>query len=119
LIGVAPAQDGVVDQGVLHVDHDGEAGVDPGQGLDREDGVHEAAAGAAVALRDFDAHQPELEQARQQRGLEPALLVHPGDERRHALARETEHRIRQQAFLFTDGGQCGRGLGSRGHAAPA
>ena len=52
---VAPAQERVDDERVLHVDEDADGRVDPRQLLDGEHGVKEARAGAAVRLGDFDA----------------------------------------------------------------
>ena len=67
---VAPAQQRVDDQRVLDVDEHADRRVDARQLLDREHGVEEAAAGAAVGLGDLDAHDAELEQLPDERARE-------------------------------------------------
>jgi hypothetical protein len=57
LLFVAPAQQGVVDQRVLHVDDDAGGRVHARQFFDGQDRFEELGSAAAVLLWDFDAHQ--------------------------------------------------------------
>ncbi len=57
-------QQRVDDERVLHVDEHADRRIDARQLLDREHGVEEAAAGAAVGFGDLDAHDAEVEQLR-------------------------------------------------------
>ena len=73
-----------------HRDRDG--GVDPRQLLDRDRVRERVGAGAAVLLRDRDAHQPELGHLGDELVREALLAVELGGERRDALARRTRAR---------------------------
>ena len=59
---VAPAQERVDDERVLHVDEHADGRVDARERFDGQHGVEEAGAAAAVALGDLDAHHAEVEQ---------------------------------------------------------
>ena len=61
LILVAPADDDVVRDGVLHVDDDGCRGIDACQRLHRQHGLEEIAALAAKFFGNLDSHEAELE----------------------------------------------------------
>jgi hypothetical protein len=62
--------------------------------------VEEAAAGAAVGLRHFDAHHAEVEQVADERLRERGLLVHFPHERAHARLRELPDAVAEDAFVF-------------------
>ena len=79
LVLVRPPEQRVDDQCVLHVDHDGNRRVDPGQGLNGKHGLEESAALAAEFLRNLDAHQAEREQAVHNLAAQLAGLVHLPD----------------------------------------
>ena len=69
LLRRGPAQQGVDAERVLHVDEDADRGVDGGDLFDGEDGLEEGSAGAAVLVGDFDAHQAEVEELRNELGV--------------------------------------------------
>ena len=110
LFGIAPAQQGVVDQRILHVDDDAGGGVDARQFLDREDGFEKLCAAAAVLLGDFDAHEAELEEFVDEGFVEDTLLVHFFYQRADALVGELADVIAEEDFVFGEGGE-GRGNG--------
>jgi hypothetical protein len=105
LLGVAPAQQRVVDERVLHVHEHGQGRVHPGQGLHGEDGHEERRARAPVGFRDLDAHHPELEAGVDEVARDGRLLVHLVHERPHALFREVAYRLLEQALVFAEVGQ--------------
>jgi hypothetical protein len=100
LLLVRPAQQGVEHERVLHVDEHRDARIDGRQRLDRQDRVEERAARAAVAVRDLDAHQAQLEEARQDRRIEGPLLVHVGDVAGDAVAGVGQHRVAEHRFFL-------------------
>ena len=83
-------------------DGDRDRRVDPGQLLDRErvgDGV---AAGAAVLLRDRQAHQPELAELGDELVREARLAVELLGHRRHLLPRELAHGVADELLLLRE-----------------
>src|SRR6185295_4693721 len=71
-----PANKGVVDQGVVHIDIDGGRGVNPGQLLNGNGGHEDGATASAECLRHLDSHQSQLEELGNQVGAELRRLVH-------------------------------------------
>ncbi len=88
---VAPAEDGVVDDGVLDIDDDAGGRIDRGQFFDGEDALEEVAALAAELLGDFDAHEAEIEELLEQVRAEFRVLVHLADVRGDLVAGELAH----------------------------
>jgi hypothetical protein len=72
----APFEDGCVDERVVHVAHDADAGVDARELLDGDDGAGEVHPRAAVLLGDLDAHQSLLEQLLDDRRVHGFGLIH-------------------------------------------
>ena len=105
LLVVAPAQQRVDDERVLHVDEDADGGVDARQLFDGEDRVEERAAGAAVLLGNLDAHQAELEELVKQVFVEDALFVHLLDQRPDFLVGKLADVVAKHDFVFGEGGQ--------------
>ena len=103
LLGVAPAEERVVDEGVVHVDVDGGRGVDPRDLLDGQHREEYPAAGTPVLLRHLDAHQAELEEAGNQVGTELRRFVHLLDVRLELGLREFADRIPEHGFFFGQG----------------
>jgi hypothetical protein len=66
------------------------------------DRIEEARLCPAVLARDFDAHQAELEEPGKNARIERARRVHGGDERRHALVGEAEHRVEEQTLVVVE-----------------
>jgi len=98
----APAEECVVDEGVLHVDEDADAGVDAGELLDDERGGEEGCAGAAVLLGHLDAHQAELEELGDQRRVHPLRLVHLVDERADGALGEVAHGVAEHRLFLAE-----------------
>ncbi len=117
LIAVAPAEEDVVGDGVLHVGDDGGGGVDGGEGLDGEDGLEEAAALAAEFFGDLDAHEAEREHLGEDVLVEVGGIVHFADVGADALAGEFSDARLEQFFLFGEERERGRaGARSAGEA---
>ncbi len=53
-----PATQRVDDERIVHIDQDGNSGIDCGDGFDRQDGVKEAAAGSAEGFGGLDPRSP-------------------------------------------------------------
>jgi hypothetical protein len=110
LRGVGPAQNGVVDDGVLHVhDHAGRR-IHRGQFLHRQNALEEAAAAAAVLFGDLDAHQAQLEELADDVLAEDAGFVHFADMRADLLARELAHGGLKELLFFRQRGERLRGI---------
>ena len=76
LLFTGPAQQSVVDQRILNVNHDPGRGVHPGKFFDSQNGLKEGASSAAILLRNLDSHQAELEELLDQTLVKDALLIH-------------------------------------------
>ena len=113
LLVVAPAQQGVVDQRVLHVDDHAGGGVDARQLLDGQDRFEELGAASAVLLGDFDAHQSELEEIVNQVVVEDAFLVHLLDQRADLFVGELADVVAEENFVFGESGQRKRSVDCR------
>ena len=77
----APANEGVVDERVLHVNKNAHRSINAREFFDGENGAEEIRAGAAVLFRRFDAHQAELKTLADDGGVEFGGLVHVFDAR--------------------------------------
>ena len=111
LFFVAPADEGVVDQRVLHIDDDAGGRIDARHFFDRENGLEELRAAAAVLFGDFDSHQSELKEFLDEALVEDALLVHLFDQRAHFLFGEAANVVAKEYLVFGEAGQrsgCGR-----------
>ena len=107
-----PAQQRVVDQRVLHINHNARRRIDARQLFHRQDGLEEAASSSAVLLGDLDAHQSKLKELLDDRGLEDALLVHLLHMRADGFFRELANRVAKKNFIFGERDQrSGRGRG--------
>jgi len=62
LVLVAPTQNGVIDQRVLHIDNDPGRGVDPRELFDGQDRIEKGASLPAVLFRNFYSHQSEIKE---------------------------------------------------------
>ena len=115
----APARQRIHHQRVLDVDEDPHRRIDLRERLDREHGVEERSARAAVALGHLDAHHAEVEQLVDQRARERRVLVHLADERRDLAPRELEHAVPEQQLVLVEGGESAAGRGGRwiGHGS--
>ncbi len=108
LLLVAPAQQRIIDQRVLHVHHDAGGGIHPRHLLDRQDGLEELAATATVLLGNLDSHQAKLKELANQVLIEDALFVHLLDQRTDFLVRKLADVVAKHDFVFGEGSQ-GRG----------
>ena len=102
---VGPAQNGVVDDGVLHVDDDAGRRIHRGQFLHRQNALEETAAAAAVFFGDLDAHQAQFEELADDVLAEHAGLVHFADVRADLLARELAHGGLKELLFFRQRGE--------------
>ena len=101
----APVLEGVDDQGVLNVDHDPHAGIDPRQGLDDEDGREEVGAQAPVFLGDFDAHVGVFETGSDQLGVHLLGLIHLHADGLDPFLGKLADGVVEELFFFTQNGQ--------------
>ena len=119
LLFVAPAQQGVVDQRVLHVHHNAGGGVHARQFLDGENGFEECSGAATELLGNLDTHQAELEELVNQRVVEHAFLVHFAGERRDLFFREPADVVAKELLVFGERqqrrGSFGAWCGDFGH----
>ena len=111
LFFIAPAQQRVVDQRVLHVDDDAGGSVHARQFLDRQNRFEELGAASAVLLGNLDAHQAELEEIVDEIFVEDALLVHLLDQRTNLLVGKLADVVAEKNFVFGERGQRGGGGG--------
>lgn len=94
----APLEDGRVDQRVVHVAHDADAGVDARKLLNCDDGRGEVHPAAAVLLGDLNAHQPLLEQLLHHGRVHGFGLVHLAGLRQDDFGRELGDRLAHHGF---------------------
>ena len=105
LVFRAPAQQGVVDQRVLHVDDDAGRCVHAGEFFDGEDCFEELGAASAVLLGDFDAHQAELKEIVDEIFFEDGLLVHLLHQGTNLFVGELADVVAEEDFVFGEGGE--------------
>ncbi len=104
---VAPAQQGIVDQRVLHVHHDACGSVHPRHFLNRQDRFKELAAATAVLLGNFNSHETELKKLVNQILIEDAFLVHLLHQRADFLIGKLADVVAKHDFVFGERGQRG------------
>ena len=105
LLCVGPAQQGICDQCVLHIDDDGSRGIDPREFLDRQNRLKKVAALAAVLLRNLDRHQPELEQFAEQILAKHGAFIHLANAGSEPFAREFSDGGLKKPFFFAEFGE--------------
>ena len=118
LLVVAPAQQRIVDQRVLHVDDDAGRSVHARKFFDGEDGFEELRAASAVLLGNFDAHQAELEEVVDEVFVEDAFLVHLFDQGTDFLVGKLADVVAEKNFVFGEAWseeRAGRLAGYFGH----
>ena len=101
----SPADNGVIDDGVLNIDYDAGGGVNRRKFFDGEDALEEVAALAAVLFGNFDAHEAQFEELLDQGLAEDAGLVHFADEWRDALTGKAANGIAKQFFFVIESGE--------------
>ncbi len=94
----------------MHIHVDGGRSIDSRDLLDGEYGQKNPSTRAAVLLRNFDAHEPELEESWNQLRPELGRLVHRVHVRLHVGLGELADRIPEHGFFFGQGreGGCAR-----------
>src|SRR5690606_22993166 len=113
---------GVVYQGVLHVDQDVHAGVAAGELLHDQHRHEERASQTPQRLRYFDYHQPQLEEAGDQRLIDLLLRVHRLYARPNFDLLELSHGVAEHFLLFGQHRErctCDEGLRSGHHLPPS
>ena len=113
----APADEGIVHDGVLHIDNDARGGVDSRNFFDGKHALEEITALAAVRLGDFDGHEAEFEELADQILVEDGGMIHFADEGRDAVAGELANRVAEEKFVGVEVGQ--RGHGKRAGKLPS
>jgi hypothetical protein len=97
---VAPFEEGIDDEGVLHVHEHAHGGIDAGQFFDGQHGMEEPAPGAAVGLRHFDAHDAQFEELIDERLGELRMLVHFPHERPNASFGELTDAVAEDNLIL-------------------
>jgi hypothetical protein len=111
----APAQQRVVEEGVLDIDEHGHRGVDLGQFLNHQHGHEEGGGGPAEALGDLDAHEAQFEAGVDEIAGHLRLGVHLRNQRTDLLVGEALDRFLEEFLVF---GEVGEGKRSViGHGA--
>src|SRR5262249_37262134 len=101
---VAPAQQGVIHKGILHINDDASGSVDPRHLLYGQNGLEELAPAASVLLGNLDAHQAEMKEVMDQFLVEYALFVHLLDQRTDFLVRELADVVAEKDLVFGERG---------------
>ena len=99
LLVACPADQCVDAERVLDIDHHAYRGVDGGDLFDREDGVEKGSTGAAVLLRDLNAHETKLKEFLDKAGVHLLRLIHFADQRSDLFDRKPPNRIPKNLFL--------------------
>ena len=105
LLVVPPAQERVVDEGVLDVHQHRQRGVHAGELLDGEDRHEERRRRAPVLLGDLDPHQPELEARVDEVAGKRLVLVHLVDDRSDLRLGEVADEMTEAALFLGEIGQ--------------
>ena len=101
----APAQQGVVDQRVLHVHDDAGGGIHARHFFDCENRLEEFPAAAAVLLGNLDAHQSKLKELVNQVFIEDAFFVHFFHQRADFFFGKLADVVAEKNFVFGEAGQ--------------
>ncbi len=99
----------------MDVHIDGGGGIDPGQLLDGKHRHEDGSAAAAVLLRNFDPHEPELEKLGNQVQAELRRLVHLMDVGPDFGGGEFPDRVAEHRLFLGQHGESGSGAGGIGH----
>ncbi len=105
MLVVAPAQQRVDDEGVLHVDEHADRRIHARERLDGQHRVEERRACPAVALGNLDAHHAQLEQLVDQRARDLGVLIHLADQRPDLPVGELVHAVAKDDFVFGETSQ--------------
>ena len=96
----AEPQHRVDDQRVLDIDQHADRRVDPRQLFDRQHGMKEAAAGAAMGLGDLDPHHAEVEELVDERARNLGVLVHFAHEGPDLRLGKCPHAVAENRLVF-------------------
>jgi hypothetical protein len=102
---VTEAHHGVDDERVLDVDQHADRGIDAREFLDRQHGMKEAAARAAVSLGDLDPHDAEVEELVDERPWNLRVLVHFTDEGPDLRVGEGPHAVPENRLVLGENGE--------------
>jgi hypothetical protein len=91
----------------VHIDQDGDGRIDGRDGFDGENRVEEVSAGAAESFGDFNPHQAELKELRDEAWSELLFRVHLVDVRLNLFVRELLDGCVEERFLFGEFGKWG------------
>ncbi len=105
-----PTQQGVDAKRVLYVDQNADRWVDGGDLFHGKDGLEKGSSGTTVLDGDFDAHQAEIEELRNQLGVKVLLFVHGADQGRDIFLRKLADGRAKELFIFRKQGERRGGL---------
>ena len=99
-----PAQQRIVDQSILDVNHHAGGRVHSREFLDSEDRLEKFAATTAVLLRDLNGHQPELKKIANEVLIEDSFLVHFLDDRANLILGKLTDVVAEKDFVLAERG---------------
>jgi hypothetical protein len=105
LIGSAPTDEGVVYKRILHVDKNSDRRIDAREFFHREDRSEEIRTSAAILLRSFNAHQPQVKTLLDDRRIKLRCLVHVLHARAQFALREFAHAGAKHCLVFGERGE--------------
>ena len=100
LFFAAPAQQRVIDQGILHVDDHAGGSVHARQFFHCQDRLKELGSASPVLFGNLNSHQSELEEIVDEIFIEDALLIHLLHQRTNLLVGKLANVIAEKNFIF-------------------
>ncbi len=110
MLRCGPTQQGIDAKRVLYVDQHAHRWVDGGDLFHGKNGLEKGSSGTTVLDGDFDAHQAEIEELRNQLGVKVLLFVHGADQGRDIFLRKLADGGAKELFIFRKQGERGSGL---------
>jgi len=110
LLGRAPSQQRIDAQRVLHVDENAYRRVDRGDLFHGQNGFEKSSPGATIFDRDFNAHQAEIEELRNQLRVKVLLLVHGANQGSDIFLGKLADGCTKELFVFRKQGERRSGL---------
>ena len=106
-----PATQRVDDERIVHIDQDGNSGIDCGDGFDRQDGVKEAATGSAEGFGGLNPEESQLEELLEEVGIKLLVRIHAAHQRLNLFQSERAHGGVEKALFFRELRERGRSGG--------
>ena len=118
MLGRGPTQQGIDAKRVLHVDQNADRWVDRGDLFHGKNGLEKGSPGTTVLDGDFDAHQAEIEELRNQLGVKVLLLVHGANQGRDIFLGKLADGGAKELFVFRKQGERARRVATQERNLP-